>query len=602
MFGAGYIGAMDVMPQESIFQIYGIEGEKQKIEIPKLILQLSSALKNMVEDLGGDNSIPIPIAGFSIVTIQRLVTVLELYATSADPVKHIKQTIEAFSPAELIDIINCANHLLIDENVLKIFGDITSEIINKNQLFNKADYDIFIQLSADFTKKFVLPLVIPQIMSNSKIKIMKKNEPERKWFIENEPAGLTTGAFSGIFANDDKWVVFGALNVADRNCQLTFYDALSRERLTFLTGTMFPFSSPRLISHEKFVVYAPENSNNLLIFNMLDIKNMLGFIYDHPQQLIIRSMRMSPDGKYLVVVYDGPQNNIIVIPMKSVDWAGHPPVMSGDELHFYTAKVGHWADKILFESDKPACKVVSYQNNTIEVTHVNYESGILSSQSIDLGELVSNICFGFSHDGKYIVAALGFKDRLKIVIFDSVTLQKIKDFDGPMSEGLTDITFSPDDQWIVFTNPKKLFVYNTSDGQLLVGAEGLFENNSINLSSDGNKILFAGFDPGIRKQYYGLLWTLLTDQENAMLQKLYNGTIDQIMLVRQLCSQLLKKDIAVITDNSIEKNIFSSLDSGLQNFLKKIGVVIRQAGEQTVSEWFESKAMESGLYKYMQKK
>lgn len=602
VFAVGYIGAMDVMSQETMFQIYGIEGEKQKIEISNSVLQLSSALKNMVEDLGGDNSIAIPIVGFSIATIQRLITILELYTTSASPIMHIKQTIEVFSSAELIDIINCANHLLVNENVLKVFGDTIGEIINKNQQFNKADYDIFTQLSADFVKKFVSPVVILQIVGYSKIRIMKKNESERKWFIENEPVGLTTGAFSGIFANDDKWVVFGALNSVDRNCQLTFYDALNREKLSFISGTMLPFSPPRLISHEKFIVYAPKDSSKLLICNMLDINKVFGVLFDHPEQLIIQSMRISPDGKYLVIVYDGPQNNIIVIPIKSIDWTGNPLIMNGDELYRYTAKVGHWADKILFESDKPECKIVSYQNNTIEVTHVNYESGIISSQSVDLGSLVSYICFGFSHDSKYIVAALGFKDRLKIVVFDSVTLQKIKEFDGPMSEGLMDITFSPDDQWIVYTNLKKLFVYDFSDGQLLAEVEGLFENHSMSFSSDGNKILLAGFDPGIRKQYYGLLWTLLTDQENAILQKLYNGTIDQIILVRQLCDQLFKKDIAIITDNSIENNIFSSLDLGLQNFFKKIGVVIRQAGEQTLSEWLESKTTESGLYKYIQKK
>jgi WD40 repeat protein len=575
--------AVKTMDTPSEFTIYGSEGANKSITVPLEVLQLSSTLKGMIEDLGDISDSAIPINNFSTATLKDVMELLKKYNESSNSLEQLQIIASAYSIAQLVEVINCAHYLGIHDSILRVFRDIVVAKIESDYQFTAADYEVLKECNADFVKYFIATKLVPAIISRVKVKSLKKDEFEKKWFIENLPTGAQTFASCGIFMNDDQWVALGSTNNATEIRQVNIYDIENRSVVLTLACDV-PLNN--LIAYKNKYVVAVEDmymGRGVRIWNITDPHNVQSYDYRHPQgRLSVQTMGFSLDGRHLVLVCDGIRDNIVVIDMNAIDWDNEQPTLDTDTVVFFTEQVGHKEDKIFFIPDTSTCIIATPSLGNMRFVTLNYQTKEISYTFVHQRKGTMRSVLNFSKDGNFLIS---FNDVLpkqkKIEIFDMSAMELVNRFDGPQ-ETIVSITLSADNQWAVcMSDAGKLFIYDAIQQTLLSTINGIYTQNSLNFSADGNQILLAGSDPGTPYGFSGLLWTILTEEESSLLQVLYDCTIDQLIVVHRLCSQLATKGFALLIPDSNEMKIFSSLSKEMQDFLTHMGVKIKQ----TWSEW-----------------
>jgi WD40 repeat protein len=181
----------------------------------------------------------------------------------------------------------------------------------------------------------------------------------------------------------------------------------------------------------------------------------------------------------------------------------------------------------------------------------------------------------FSSDGKAVVS---YGDQL--ILWDVSDLNNIKNHKlvGILDLAKGILGYLPD--IVILSHDGKKIVLSSGDKFVLLDIHN--PNNrvvidkisssilSMKLSPDDKHIVTVGTVTSFGTNFY--LWTLLTDQEEALLNQIKNYNADQIRLIYQLCLQSSKKQKIELKKGSEEHKIFMTLPEDMQKLLNDLFV------------------------------
>jgi WD40 repeat protein len=558
-----------VCSMDQTFKIYGTDGETSAFEISADVLKLSKTLADLIEDLGGSTESAIPISNFSTATLKNLVEMLKLYDGSANSLEQMRNQAQNYSISELIEMSNCANYLSLSDVILNVFSDVIRSVVNKKK-FKSSRHIPAGELGLDFTRHYVSPEMMSEITSYIKTKMLEKNMSDRIQ-MRVPVNNAKTYAPTGIFLNNDAWIAMSTVSGRQNEGNILIFDAVNNEQLYTLP---LNFNATQLIAHKNsYLVCREHQGERIRIFNIQDPHNIKYYDYTLSGIALIKSMEFSPEGSFLVLTHN--HKKIVVIDMNAIDWSAMPVSFDITKVSFLDAPVGHSGQDKIFFSDDSACMVASVERKFINLSRANCVTRAVTYMAIP-EEKAGFRCCGFSKDGKRLAVLSELGKKLKIVVFNTNAMEKIIEFNGPAAGTFHPISiqFSPDGLWLMCTKHNSVSLYNSVTGELLGKVDGLLHNKSVCMSSDSNKILFAGSNSTVMNNYFGTVYTVLTPQEKVIIQKISRCSLDQLQLIRNLCYTLVVKGSVEINEDSTSYTLFTSLDEDIQQLLQRIGVKI----------------------------
>jgi WD40 repeat protein len=600
LFAIVFFGCTRTMqlPDETDTQSVYISGKdetEEKIKTSWKVAKLSAVLKNIIEDLGGMTDVSIPFNAFSRHTIVQTINFLELCSKSSNVSQDaaIRQHLDAFPLDDLINIINCAHYLDINEEIMKTLNDRLLVMLHTNHGMTQRDYELLAHLNSDFVREFILSDVISFLNG--------KNIEKPKFSLHGHPKDV----FSAVWNPDDKKIV--SYCIGDYN-NLKIWDAETATELYNLG----PIKNVRAIAWspdgEMIVVGSAGRENNLKIWNETGkfIRNLDG----HASS--ISAVAWSPNGKRMVSGSDGKDNNLkiwdIETGKKLFDLNGHPDKIrsiawssngekivscsDGDQnnLKIWDAKTGKqiydlaghpdFVCSAMWSSDD--AKIVSCSagdQNNLKIWDV--ETGKQIHDLVGHSKIVGSVAW--SPDGKRIVSGSDGKDN-NLKIWDAETGQELYELIGH-SNFVFSVTWSSDGKRIVSgsegTN-NNLKIWDAETGEEKHNLIGYpVQLRSVALAHDGKKIV-----SGSVGHYNNLIvWRMLSQQE---INNLKECSVSEIMLLYRL--YLTQQSNSTIHLNDVENDMLYSLPYMVRDLLIHLNLI-----KPLWSEWFMEK-----LPQYMQ--
>jgi len=516
--------------REKQYFIYEMNDESNGIWVDKELAQKCKTIKAMAEDYGGETNIPLNIP---IHTIKLVFGILDN-----------KTDQHNLSFEELIDVANACNFLDVPTDKMNAVLVEIKEVIDQSDVENIVVNQVLKKLHPDLQK-----VLFVNISDYLKDCIIKKYVQDRGKSLVGHSASVGSVAMN----SDGTKMISGC--------------------------------------------YIDQPKKNVILWDMNDPNNI--FSHDILDNCGIGLVAISPDGKY-------------AIGDSSRHWGNYLWNISDPN------NITYKRFKTNLKGFSPDSK--NFFGGALTIRDVNDPDKITSKQTlISHGYIFSKV---FSPNGK-LMAGTESHDYLKVWDISSAEINN-HGYEKSKQEdlgGILYLAFSPDSKSIVSCG-NKLILWDISDlhnitsavlvdniADLNIGRVGINSRSDIYsmiLSHDGKKIALGYwngfmlldinnphnrvrvecghvhsmvFTPNDRQivtggkfrrvllEEYLILWTLLTDEEEALLNQIKNYNANQVRLIYQLCLQSSKKQSIVLKKDSEEYQIFMTLPEDMRKLL-----------------------------------
>ena len=206
--------------------------------------------------------------------------------------------------------------------------------------------------------------------------------------------------------------------------------------------------------------------------------------------------------------------------------------------------------------------LVPFCNDTLK--RLIIDKYALSRKKFLRGHQYDVIAVAFSPDGTKIVSGfLGAQNNLILWDSEGNQITVLQGHQAPV----TTVAFSPDGKRIVSgsSGAQKNLILWDSEGNLIKVLHGHPSNvKTVASSPDGSKIVSGS--SGAQKNL--ILWDLINNQEQLAFNELKNCSLEQLILVYQLCLDTVKNKIISLQED--DKKIFQDLPQQLQQLLNNV--------------------------------
>jgi WD40 repeat protein len=521
--------AVQQVMQKNQYFIHETDNPKNGIWVDKQFVKDNcKSIKGMLEDLGEElNTISLP-------------TSVEIIKLGFDLLQD-KKDVKDLSFEQLVDVANLFNFLDVPADKLKAVLVRIKDIIDSdpnnivsNETLNKLNPDVQRVLLTEPT------------INCLKYCIAQKYTKGRGKPLTGQPQMLT----GAVAISPD-----GTKIVAGGGGELILWDISNPSNIMRHPFSGVPFGvGPVAFSPDgKYVISSSRNylilaqTSDLTLWNISDLNNIthqrLGVVQDN-----VKLVTFSPDGKNVFscgnhfTVWDISNPDNITSRRLLIDLSKGGVCSPDGRL------VASGGDNVFVIKDVSGPKVIEYK---------------------PVGEINVGKIYGlaFSPDAK---AVISYGDQF--ILWDVSDLNNIQ---NSILVGVLDLTkdtlgylphilrFSHDGKKIALSSGNKFILLDIHNSNNRVVIDKISRSIlSMELSSDNKHIVTVGTITPFDTNVY--LWTLLTDQEEAVLNQVKNCNADQMRLMYQLCLQSLKKQTIELKKGSEEEQIFKTLPEEMQ--------------------------------------
>jgi WD40 repeat protein len=496
-------------------------------------------IKAMVEDLGMEpNEIPLP--------------------SSADIIKLgfglLDNTVDISEPsfAQLVDVANLFNFLDVSSDTFKTVLAEIKETIDKSDVENIASNEILKKLHPDLQKLIMTESTI----SCLKDCIAQKYTKDRGKSLVGHPWPVTAVAISP----DGTKIISGCEHGTNN---LILWDISDQNNIIHydLVGHPWSILSVAFSPDSKHVISSSgTNNNSLFLWDISDLNNITHQTFGQGQDYF-SSLAFSPDGK-----------NVFSCGANFSVWDISNPDNITLHQQLLTIPALRGLRSVVFSPDGTLVAAIRLPDyNILTIFDVSGpESHEYQQVQKNFGKMHK---LAFSSDGKSI-ATCGDKLILWDInnvnnITSNVLIDNVADLGIGMTiaaGGINCVLFSHDDKKIALGHNDGFILLDINDpnNRVVVDKFGIVFSMSFNLN---DRQIVTGGRSGILVGKNLNLWTLLTDQEEALLKQIQNYNADQVRLIYQLCLQSSKKQTIELKKGSEEYKIFMTLPEDMQKLL-----------------------------------
>jgi WD40 repeat protein len=536
------------MRKAGMYLIYGNDTDKG-IMVDEKVINMSRSLTSMIADVGGEiNEIPLnyPVAilklGFGVL--------------SGDVV------INDLSEEELVNVANLFNFLDVSADKMNVvLMEIKEKIIDKNREAIVTNNEIK-QLHPDLQKLLLTENTVDYL----KDCIIKKYAKNRGKYLAGHPLTVTAVDFS-------------------------------------LDGT-------------KIVSGCAMNKNCLILWNISDLNNIShqvlagSHIQDH-----IATVAFSPDGKKIVsgswsqgaglVLWDINDPNDIT--HQVLGGAADLIAFNPDGKSFISSRnrdINLWditdpqniTSQVINPHKISYMRSIAFNPDGQSFISVNYREGLglVNTSYIQLWKInnlnskFDTILTPFKGENTFRLVAFHPDGKRFVSCGDEIILWDMSDLRNISSKVLVDnfaninistrwagesiycLVFSHDGKTIALGHNNGFTLLNINDPSMFMSVNRFGEVLSLAFSPDDKQIVTGGHESGAKVGKNLNLWTLITDQEEMLLQQVKNYNADQIRLIYQLYFQFSKNQKVTLKKSSEEEAIFKTLPQDMQNLLNDL--------------------------------
>ena len=561
----------------------------------------SETIKNMVEGVGGkpsEISLPFPANNIKLSfdflnNVKRDLSLEQLIKGTNDFLNNPKRIL---SLKQLIGVANLFNYLDVPIPVQDIvFARIKKDIATQNDI--KLLVKELEELNPDVQKQLMTILAI-NCLKNFIIKKYAKNRngkalehhvagvafsPDGKkfvswgyelilWDISNSNNithkkllfNVTGNVKDVAFSPDGKLFVSGyndnlfLWNISNLNMISLSDKSLVNYTMKTVNSVAFSSDGTKIISGG-----AGRYDNSLILWDISDPDNITHKVLKGHTNNEISSVAFSPDNTKIISGSYGKQNNLILWNISDINNITYQELV-GQPSGVY---------KVIFNPNGKSILSSSQSiDNSLFLWDITNENNI-TYQVLPQAYITS---MAFNSNGTKIASGTTGVRGDNLILWDISNQNNIthKSLIG-LPHTVNSVAFSPDDKSIVagcwnLNDPSNLVLWDISNPnnithQKLVGQPHAVEQ--VAFSPDGTKILSVGGNAGISKL---MLSSLLTHQEELLLQELQNYTINQVKLIYIFCLKALNGEAISLEPATEEYKIFMTLPEGMQKLLQDL--------------------------------
>jgi WD40 repeat protein len=498
-------------------------------------------IRNMVGDLGGEpNEIPLPCAA----------DIIKLGFGLLDKTIDIN----SLSFEQLVDVTNLFNFLDVPADKLNAVLVGIKETIDKSDVENIASNETLKKLHPDL-QKVVLAEPTINCLKNC---IAQKYTKDRGKSLVGHPWPVTAVAISP----DGTKIISGCEHGTNN---LILWDISDQNNIIHydLVGHPWSILSVAFSPDSKHVISSSgTNNNSLILWDISDLNNITHQTFGQGQDYF-SSLAFSPDGK-----------NVFSCGANFSVWDISNPDNITLHQQLLTIPALRGLRSVVFSPDGTLVAAIRLPDyNILTIFDVsgpeNHEYQYQQAQK-NFGKMHR---LAFSSDGKSI-ATCGDKLILWDIsnvnnITSNVLIDNVADLGIGMTiaaGGINCVLFSHDDKKIALGHNDGFILLDINDpnNRVVVNKFGVVFSMSFN---PNDRQIVTGGRSGILVGKNLNLWTLLTNQEEALLKQIQNYNADQVRLIYQLCLQSIKKQAIELKKGSEEYKIFMTLPEDMQKLL-----------------------------------
>jgi WD40 repeat protein len=515
----------------------------------------SQSIKNMVEDFGEELiDIPLPC---SLDTIKLGFDLLQ-----------DKKDVKDLSFDQLVDIANFFNFLDVPADKMQAVLVRIKDIIDSNPN-NIAANETLKKLNPDLQKSIMTKQNIINCLKDC---IAQKYTKDRGKPLVGHPAKVKAIAFSSdgtkmVSGCDENEHVFMKNNVI-------LWDISNLNNIT--SHTIFGgwnILSASFSPDNKYVVSNSDIFDAIVLWNISDL-NQVAQQNTTARKIIgqgqdrFKSVAFSPDGK-----------NVFSCGRHFIVWDVSDPANITHRQLLTGVREGSVfsPDGTLVASVSDRDDMGKYNSFTI----FDVSGSIVHTYKKNEEQLGGITCLAFSPDGKTVIS---YGDKL--VLWDVSDLNNIKSH--VLFSNLITTEEEAMNKLNVTTYLGRSLILSYDGKKIALGFNNRFilldihnPNNQIEIGKIGMSVDVMAFSPDGKQMITGgkslgmfgknlILWTLLTDQEEVLLNQIKNYNADQVRLIYQLCLQSSKKQAIALKKGSEEEQIFKTLPEDMQKLLSDL--------------------------------
>ena len=530
---------MNAVSEQKQYRIRGNDSE-DCVSVDGLLVQQCKTITTMIEDIGAELQ-PNELYFNQPIHFIRL---------GFDILGNKKKDIDQLSLKQLVNVANFFDYVDVPENKFRaVFALIKNNVVSSdvnivcNTSLQKLNVDVQKLLMADASISWLKNCIIEKYVNS------------RKKPLEGHPDDVSSVAFSP----DGKSIVsacYGAHN------NLILWDISDKKTITHKSLEGHP-------NDVNSVAFSPDGKsiasgcygvqNNLILWDISDKKTITYKVLEgHPWS--IYSVAFSPDSKRVVSGGGGVRNNLILWDISDRKNITHE-LLEGYPNTVFSVAFSPDGKSIVSGGRGEEDNLILWDIRDINsITHKSLEGHPYNALSV-----------AFSPDSKSIVSGC-YGAHNNLILWD---ISDSKNITFKLLEGCPDsvysVALSPDGKSIVSGccgAQNNLILWDISDIKSITYKPLEGHPNSVLsvvLGPDGKSIVSGCYGA----QNNLILWTLVTDQEELLLNQIKNNyTADQLRLLYQLYVRALKGRAMV--DGDEERSIFTTLPDEMQQFLTDV--------------------------------